>query len=593
MAREYGMIKPFESGQVKQGVISYGLSSYGYDIRVADEFKIFTNVNNTVVDPKNFDNRSFVEFQGDICTIPPNSFALARTVEYFRIPRNILTLCVGKCVAENTRVVDAETGAYLPISQLANINKTIGMNNWQLDPVEVSDFIPNGKKPVYELTTRMGLKIRATANHPFRQLHGWIPLAELCPGDRIAVARNIPIFGKTPLPEWEATLLGLMIAEGQCNTPGYSPMFTSNDPALVALLEDCVQTGLGGQISYNGHMGYRLVNKRGQGGHAKHNRAYQWLSQYGLNVGSTDKFVPQAIFMAPREIVMIFLRALFSGDGSIYASDQGMFLEYYSNSRRLIEDVHHLLLRFGIVSLIREKQTQIGTTAYRIQITDREQIYRFAQEIGFWPGSEKQIRLEQEIMPLLVERSHRQRTNFDTLPSQSWELIRHAASEAEVSLRSLGIQHTQPAQSVPYSIVTTVAEGTGDAALSELLNGPIWDVVKQIEYIGEEEVYDLTVPGVHNFVANDFIVHNSTYARCGIIVNVTPFEPEWEGYVTIEISNTTPLPARIYANEGIAQVIFFEATDICRVSYADKKGKYQKQVGITLPKVEKTDPNLP
>ena len=81
-------------------------------------------------------------------------------------------------------------------------------------------------------------------------------------------------------------------------------------------------------------------------------------------------------------------------------------------------------------------------------------------------------------------------------------------------------------------------------------------------------------------------VGKSTYARCGIIVNVTPFEPEWEGFVTIEISNTTPLPARIYANEGIAQVIFFEATEECRVSYADKKGKYQKQIGITLPKVE-------
>src|SRR5262245_34479505 len=96
MAREQGMIDPFEAGQVKQGVISYGLSSYGYDIRVADEFKIFTNVNNTVVDPKHFDSRSFVEFKGEICTIPPNSFALARTVEYFRIPRQILTICLGK-----------------------------------------------------------------------------------------------------------------------------------------------------------------------------------------------------------------------------------------------------------------------------------------------------------------------------------------------------------------------------------------------------------------------------------------------------------------------------------------------------------------
>jgi len=92
----YKMIDPFQDSQVKENVISYGLSSYGYDIRVADEFKIFTNVNSAVVDPKKFDPLSMVDFNGEVCVIPPNSFALAKTVEYFRIPRNILTICVGK-----------------------------------------------------------------------------------------------------------------------------------------------------------------------------------------------------------------------------------------------------------------------------------------------------------------------------------------------------------------------------------------------------------------------------------------------------------------------------------------------------------------
>jgi len=96
MAREHGMIEPFEDRQVRDGVVSYGLSSYGYDIRVADEFKVFTNINSTVVDPKHFDARSFVDIKADICIIPPNSFALAKTVEYFRIPRDVLTVCVGK-----------------------------------------------------------------------------------------------------------------------------------------------------------------------------------------------------------------------------------------------------------------------------------------------------------------------------------------------------------------------------------------------------------------------------------------------------------------------------------------------------------------
>ena len=96
MAREHAMIEPFTDAQVRQGVISYGLSSYGYDARVGTDFKIFTNVNSSVVDPKNFDQQSFVDRNTDVCVIPPNSFALARTVEYFRIPRDVLVICVGK-----------------------------------------------------------------------------------------------------------------------------------------------------------------------------------------------------------------------------------------------------------------------------------------------------------------------------------------------------------------------------------------------------------------------------------------------------------------------------------------------------------------
>jgi dCTP deaminase len=96
MALEHRMIEPFEERQVREGVVSFGLSSYGYDVRVADEFKVFTNINTTVIDPKHFDPRSFVDLQTDVCIVPPNSFALARTVEYFRIPRDILTVCLGK-----------------------------------------------------------------------------------------------------------------------------------------------------------------------------------------------------------------------------------------------------------------------------------------------------------------------------------------------------------------------------------------------------------------------------------------------------------------------------------------------------------------
>src|SRR5277367_699204 len=394
-----GMIEPFSSEQVRVAnghkIVSYGTSSYGYDVRCAEDFKIFTNINSTIVDPKNFDEKSFVDFRGPVCIIPPNSFALASTVEFFRIPRSVLTVCLGKCVTGDTRVVDADTGAYVPITEMRWGKSTLALDSWRLKPAKVSAFLPQGKKEVFELRTRAGMRIRATANHPFLKLNGLVPLSDLRPGDRIAVAREIPVFGKTPIPEWEATLFGLMISEGQCDTPGHSPTYTTADPAMVTLLESTMAASGLGEVTYKGRYGYRLVNRKGRGGIAERNRAHDWLRNLKLNVGAAGKFVPQIIFTAPEPSVRLFLQALFSGDGSIYHSDRSVFLEYCSNSRRLIEDVHHLLLRFGIFSLIREKTTAIGTKASKVQITDKDQILRFAQRIGFSPGSLKQHLLEQ------------------------------------------------------------------------------------------------------------------------------------------------------------------------------------------------------
>ena len=585
MAREQRMIEPFEPGQVREAnghrIVSYGTSSYGYDVRCADEFKIFTNINSTIVDPKSFDEKSFVDFRGDVCIIPPNSFALARTVEYFRIPRNVLTVCLGKCVTGDTRVVDAASGAYVPITEMRFGMSTVGMEDWVLKPAKVADFIPQGEQFVYRVQTRTGLRIRATPNHPFRMLHGWVPLERLRVGDRIAVARDIPVFGKTPIPDWEAILLGLMIAEGQCDTPGNSAVFTGTDPALVRLLRDVVTASGMGEVTHNGHLGYRLVNRQGRAAVPLTNRARAWLAGHGLNVKAGHKFVPQTIFKAPRVSVRLFLQALFARDGGLYRSATGVALDYCSKSRRLIEDVHHLLLRFGIFSLIRERWTALGTRACSIQINDRDQIARFAERIGFVPGCVKQQRLESEILPFIGSVS-RPTTNVDTLPREAWHLLAEASSSAGVSLNSPAV-HPNRRQSVPYRAASLVA-ATQDPLLTPRVVGPVWDVVEKIEPVGVEEVFDISVPRLRNFVANGFITHNSTYARCGVICNVTPLEPEWEGNVTLEFSNTTPLPAKIYANEGVAQMLFFESDEVCATSYKDRGGKYQGQRGVTLPK---------
>ena len=196
----------------------------------------------------------------------------------------------------------------------------------------------------------------------------------------------------------------------------------------------------------------------------------------------------------------------------LYHTDNGVFLEYYSKSRRLIEDVHHLLLRFGIFSLIREKTTAIGTRACSIQITDKDQVARFAAEIGFVTGCVKQRRLDEKILPL-IRAKPRRKSNFE---SCRWGLAAADGSRyaAGVSFNSLGINGARH-QSMSYAAASAVAAATRDESLTPLVEeGPLWDCVESIAAAGEEEVYDISVPRIRNFVANDLIVHNSTYARC-------------------------------------------------------------------------------
>src|SRR5687767_15129497 len=178
MALEHKMIEPFVESQTRTGVISYGVSSYGYDIRVAPEFKVFTNVFSVVVDPKNFDPRSFVDVNDDACIIPPNSFALARTVEYFRIPRNVLTICLGKstyarCFSGDTRVALVD-GSAPTLEDMARRHESgelfwgysIGANGRLIvSLLDAPRFI--GRDSLVEVTLDDGECVRATPDHLF------------------------------------------------------------------------------------------------------------------------------------------------------------------------------------------------------------------------------------------------------------------------------------------------------------------------------------------------------------------------------------------------------------------------------------------
>jgi hypothetical protein len=294
--------------------------------------------------------------------------------------------------------------------------------------------------------------------------------------------------------------------------------------------------------------------------------------------------VPQAIFTAPRASVVLFLRALYTGDGSVQHQDNRTRVEYYTSSRRLAEDVQHLLSRFGIIASIFEKVSASGRTAYCVGIYDQNHVCDFFEQIGFWPGSQKQCAWDADFAHN-TQRNRNAHVKTEVIPHPVWQMVRDKAHAQGRSLNSLG-KNPNFNSSPTVQVVQRMATLLEDDELSAIAGSDIlWDTVQSIQYVGDEEVFDISVPSAHNFVANNIIVHNSTYARCGIITNVTPFEPGWEGYVTLEISNTTPLPAKIYANEGIAQVIFLQADEECEVSYADRKGKYQGQVGVTPPRL--------
>ncbi|MFN2339266.1 MAG: dCTP deaminase, partial [Gammaproteobacteria bacterium] len=202
MAREQGMIEPFEPGQVREHeqtgrIISYGTSSYGYDVRCADEFKIFTNINSAVVDPKNFSAASFVDVKSDVCIIPPNSFALARTVEYFRIPRNVLTICLGKstyarCFRGDQRValVDGTSVALEDMARRADEGEdfwgySVGeFGRIILTKLEAPRWI--GRDALIEIVLDSGEPIRCTPDHVFIRRDGTTaPAGELHPGDSL------------------------------------------------------------------------------------------------------------------------------------------------------------------------------------------------------------------------------------------------------------------------------------------------------------------------------------------------------------------------------------------------------------------------
>ncbi len=427
---------------------------------------------------------------------------------------------MGKCLGKNRLIYDPSTGARRAVGELHSAHMR-GEDVWvaslapnlRLTQAKVAAIEPNGTKRVYRLTTRLGRQLEATSNHPVLTSSGWEELGKVSPGTRIAVPRRLP-GPNTPskLPDHEVVLLGALIADGALTQR--TPRFCfGSDSGVLATVERAVAAyGTRMHVSGGKDHGNGLIS-RGSGSGS--NPVAQMLRGHGLmGLRSAEKFVPDAVFGLSDEQIARFLGVMYACDGHVYCSERLAQIGYTTISERLARDVQHLLLRLGIVATIRTLKRPVyegtGKVAREVRITSQESLRRFCKLIAV-PG--KEDRQEQVLERLEAAPPS---TNTDTIPTEIWDDVLLAKGDrrwADVSAAT-GRPRTHNwhvgKRSPSRGLVAELATATASPALEELADSDIWwDEVASVEYVGVEETYDLDVPGLRNFVADDVIVHNS------------------------------------------------------------------------------------
>ncbi len=475
---------------------------------------------------------------------------------------------MGKCLPSRSQVLDHATGARVRIGDLV-ADRTLQEDfraasvgeDLRLVPTRPADFIDNGVKPVFKLTTRLGREVVATANHPLLTLAGWKPLEEFTPGDRLAVPRELGVFGDRRLGDEEVALLGYLIGDGGLTSQ--APKFTTADQDILEDFTGWVEQ-LGGRVTSQrvgaawqvrcnrGHVvthddiavfanvspslvsralaGVGAVGRPAAPEAAARIQATAdrlgWVAaptnpvrelclrhgQWGL--GSHDKFVPDAIFTAPKDQVALFLSRLFATDGTAWTSDRIQGIGYTSVSKRLAKDVQHLLLRFGINAKLRTRQVKYldgHNTAYELDIRGAEDIRTFRDELTIFSKEEALERVWHAVEDRIPH------TNVDTIPVEVWDWIvedkgdRSWADISQATGRPRNHNWHVGKRGVSRRLLAELAQVLDSDRLRDLATSDLWwDEVVSIEPAGTDRVYDLEIPGLHNFVADDVVVHNSS-----------------------------------------------------------------------------------
>ncbi len=430
---------------------------------------------------------------------------------------------MGKCVKHDTPVVDARTGGIRSAEEIyragvggAEVNVvTLGADH-RLSVRRPSSFVDDGVRPISRVRTRLGREISTTLSHPFLTPTGWRPLADIAVGTRIAVPRALPVFGSDAMPEAEVCLLAFLLGDG--GLTGTTPRFTTTSIVMIEEMRRSAAV-LGVEVVLERQVDraptYRMVTKRGLS-----NPLTDLLRRHGvMGKHSHEKVIPEAVFRLPRPQVALFLNRLFATDGSAWWTDSGHGygrISYCSVSRELIRGVQHLLLRFGLNARIRRRlvlHKGQRRSAFELELMNAPEIVRFAQEISIL-GKEAALA---ELVGRVACKSIG--ATRDTLPRQVWgDVIVAKGSESWASVsRRAGKPSNHNwhvgTRSPRRETVGLLASTLQASRLERWARSDIyWDEVVAIDDDGEAQVYDLTVPGDHNFVAADVFVHNTSFA---------------------------------------------------------------------------------
>lgn len=462
---------------------------------------------------------------------------------------------VGKCLAAWTLIDDPLTGERLTLEECVRrrLPAVHGISDQgAVRTALVSAWIDSGIKPVYRITTRTGRSLDATPNHPFLTVNGWRPLSELVAGRAIAVPREVPCFGgDESWPRELVRLLAYFIAEG--GLTGSSPAFTNTDPELIADFKATIAAHFPTCAIRQERITY-IVARPGRGGVPTPNPVYAWLEQMNLKGKSArEKAFPACVWRWSRSYLAEFLRALMSCDGSIYQVDGRPRIEFTVASRQLAVDLHHAFVRFGIIAKL--FQTKYG--AWRVEMTHPESIARYQKEIG-WIG-EKRTRFADYEWQLTARGS-----NKGHAPQETWKLVRAAAQEQNLLLSELARRsgetirtgkfagynaHTN--RTIPRSRLVAYADVLDSPGLRRAASADIyWDEVISIEYLGEHQVYDLTVPDGANFIAQDVCAHNTSFAM-SLGYNVATKYQSTVGVFSLEMSREQLVQRLLSMETGI------------------------------------------